>query len=676
MKRTWMILLLAASLLAACGDDNGGNNNTSKDVGTDVETDAGIDGGDTGVEPYGNETEPNDSVENANSFNAGDAISGRISAGSGDSSDVDMFKVDLSGGSIFEFELTDQGSGFDTADGNQLTVLFTDEQQNIRRYLLPDNGTKRQAFVPVDGTYYVIVFDARSGADQPTDNGGPDSTYDIATKTVDATPTSLSVGDDQSDALDEGEVDVFEVSPADDTTIIAETIAMRDPVGSDADTVLYAWSVADSQTIAANDDAPGQDGTYDSRMTFGTTGGNTYWVVVDSFTNPADGSYSLSLTETDDAPSARRALADGDSLSGEIADRGADDFDTDYFEVTLQPGDTIRLEAAASGDLQPRIDVFVPTQLGNITVAEGWPVDGTAAVELTQADGQDATEQTYLVNLDDLRNVPADENTDPANVGGTSYGYTISASAVTWTGQAATLPVAESGSIADVGNYAWYEFDVPANSILGLSATTSASDFEPMTAQLAGDGYAAVDQNVASIISDAGTVTAGVRDSYFRGGTGYDFDVSFVAPSYDGLTFNDMAEDDANDTQENAQDVTANLPVAVTGTLDAAGPSDIKPDYFGVTLSSGDVVGVMTEAGADDQTDDADTVVTILDPDGNVVFTNDDYIEQPNSFFSAAAFTADADGDYAVLVEPYCTTDPTATECGGNGDYTLKIFSE
>jgi hypothetical protein len=680
LKRNFLMMLLAAGLLAACGDDGGSNNSPSEDVGADVRADAGPDAqpdAEPDAEPpfEGTEAEPNNTAGNANAFAVGEAITGQIAQGSGQTSDRDVFSFDLTGGTIFEFELVDTGAGFQTADGNTALVVFSDVEDNFSRVLIPDAGTKRQAFVPADGTYLLSVYDARSNEEEPVEHGGADSTYEVATATVDASPSSLTLPVDQSDELEEDGVDVFELTPDANAVLVAETTAMRPPVASDLDTVLYAWSVTDGQVVAVNDDFPGQDGTYDSRVSFEATASQSYWVVVDSYSNASDATYNLSVTETDDAPNARRAVGAGESLTGEIADAGADAFDTDYFEITLQPGDTFRLEATADDALQPRVFVYLSTAFGAFPAAEGWPVGDTAAVELSHS--STATDPvTYLVDVDDVRNIPADDTTDPEYVGGATFGYTLAGSDVTWTPTAETLPVTLAGSIADVGNYAWYEFTAPVNSIIGLKATTSAADFEPLAATLT-DGAVTSGESLVLRLDAETTITAGVRDRYFRGGAGYDFDTVFVGAGYDGVTFNDVAETEPNDQESEAQDLTADLPAAVTGVLDGTSPSALSSDFFKVTLTEGAVLGLFTEGDGDTATDDADTVITVLDANGDTVFANDDYPgqdEDPETYFSAAAFKASADGDYFIVVEPYCVDDPDATECGGNGGYTLKAF--
>ncbi len=714
MRRILLVSLLAVGLISACGGDTNNNNkNKNQDVGTDVQADAGMndsgnaDSGmadtgmndtgmadtgmnDTGMNDTGTadtgttdtggngntvaESEPNNTGDNATAFTVGDTISGGISQGSGDTSDTDYFKVDLTGGTILQLDINDLGSGFTTSDGNQAEVFVFDDAQTYGWELNPNNGMTRQLFVPTTGTYYVVVDDARAFAQNPTDNGGPDSTYEIATKSVTPTPTDTTVPVDESGALTDGKVDVYKVTASADEVLLAETFAMRDPVASDLDSLMFVWSVDDSKTVGSNDDISYPDNT-DSRLAFSATNGNSYWVVEDSYVNTAgDASYNLSVTKTDDSIDLPTSIADGGSQTGEISDRGSDSFDTDYFSVELQPGDVMRLEATADSDLQPHIAVIYKSQsFGNITIAEGWPVNGKAAVEFAEPTGQNATAETYLVTIDDARNVPADANATPANVGGSSYGYTLTANTTTWTPTSETLPLTTGDSIPDVGNYVWYSFSADADTVVGLRATTTAADFEPIVAELTDSGIASPSAQLVYVPSAQTDYTAGVRDKYFRGGAGYDFTPSFVSVSYGSATFNDVTESSsAHDTQSNAQDITSNLPAAVTGTLDGTNKTDTKPDVYKVTLSAGDQVGAFTAAGADTNTDDADTVLTVMNSSGDVVFTNDDYPGQSSAYFSAAAFAAAAAGDYFIKVEPYCS----ASDCSGNGDYTLKVVKQ
>ncbi len=682
MRHLMIALLLAVGLLAACGGDtnNPANNGTGKDAGTDVYADARTDAGqsDAGVDSgeHFSEREPNNTADTANGFSVGEDITGRIDRGAGDASDVDTFEIDLTGGTIFSFELTKLGAGFDTSEGKSAVVVFSDEDGKTSRVLLAKNGLKRSVFVPADGTYLLQVYDLRALSPRAVDNGGADSTYALTTSTSQPQPIDTSLPVDKTGTLTDSGVDVYAVTPDSDGLLLAETTAGRAPVNSDLDTMLFVWSVADGKTLAANDDFPGQDSTYDSRLAFDATSGRTYWVVVDAYKNANDPSYALSVTHTDDAASARTPIAAGGTATGEISERGADAFDTDYFKITMQPGETARLEVTADADLQPHMTVFVPTSQGNFTVAEAWPVGGKTAVEFAHPTGERMRAQDYLINIDDARNVPADDAAEPANVGGSSYGYTLSAADITWTPGDVTLPLTAADSLADVGNYAWYTFSAPANSVVGLSASTTASEFDPIVAMLPDSGIAVPATQLAYLVPGQTELTAGVRDRHFRGGSGYDFTPSFVAVSFDGVTFDNVAESEPNDGINTAQDLTSDLPAAIAGSLEGTAPDQLGPDYYKVTLTSGDVLGVYTEAGADANTPDADTVLTVLDASGAVVFFNDDYVGQDSSYFSAAAFVAPADGDYYVVVEPYCDGDPAGSPCGGDGDYTVALVKK
>lgn len=110
----------------------------------------------------------------------------------------------------------------------------------------------------------------------------------------------------------------------------------------------------------------------------------------------------------------------------------------------------------------------------------------------------------------------------------------------------------------------------------------------------------------------------------------------------------------------------------MTGLLDGAGEAALMPDWFRVSATAGQTIGVYTADGADAGMDPADTIVTIYAADGTTVIAqNDDYDGQDMTFFSAVVTTATTAGDYFIEVTPYCV-DPDA--CSGNGDYTANIF--
>lgn len=381
---------------------------------------------------------------------------------------------------------------------------------------------------------------------------------------------------------------------------------------------------------------------------------------------PADGEQE----PNDSVEEANRIDIDQD-ITGTVEDRGNDDYDLDFFVVEVEAGQTIRAEVTADDALQPIAILYQDFGEGFVfPIQSGSPVNGRAAVEFTHPTDGEAGD--YLVAVTDIRNVPADDSEDPENVGGSDFGYTLSVSETTWTPTSATLPIDESGSIDDVGNFAWYEFDVAADSLLILQATTAASDFTPLVAIQNEAGPAVAMGSGGGVpIADAQTMVAGVRDAQFRGGVDYSFDASFQALDYGGVTFNDVTEVEPNDQISEAQDLSADLPAAVAASTDGVDSTDFDSDHFLVNLQAGDTLGIITEAGAD-PAELADTVLIVLDPSGNEVLFNDDYPDQAaDEYFSAGGFTADTDGDYIVIIEPYCTE----SDCSG-GDYTLNVFTE
>lgn len=378
-------------------------------------------------------------------------------------------------------------------------------------------------------------------------------------------------------------------------------------------------------------------------------------------------------SEPNDTPADLDPLPVDDSIQGVIEDRGAASFDDDYFGVTVNPGQTVRLEVSATGDLQPVLEVFYVSGSDAVSFAIGRPVSGgaKAAVEFSHPNTLSAAAE-YIVRVSDARNSPVDEGVDPQNVGGATYGYTLLANQTNWTSAASALPLQQSSSLAQLGDYEWYEFTAPAQSILVLDASTRAADFTPLPAVLSQGGIALVAQDSVTTVVDTETqLTAGVRDEFFRGGAGYDFAIDFRAVSFAGRSFSATAESEPNDAPGQEDPITASLPAAFNGQLSGTDATSFDRDRVTVTLGAGDNLVLFTEDGTDTSLPGADTVVTVIDPTGNEVLYNDDYFLQRTTYFSAGAVTARDSGNYTIIFEPYCTN----TFCDG-GDYTANIFVE
>ncbi len=374
--------------------------------------------------------------------------------------------------------------------------------------------------------------------------------------------------------------------------------------------------------------------------------------------------------EPNDSLEDANAVVLGGEITGTIEDRGADAFDEDYFRLTLSPGDRVRVEVAADDELQPFIFVGEQFEETIFSVGEARSVDGVAAIEFTL--DEDAGEDVdFFVIVTDERNEPVDAEEDPANVGGDTFGYTLTVTEATWTPTDESLPVEVSGSLDNVGVYDWYQFDVTADTLVSVEITTEAEDFSPFSAFLQDDGTAFPNPaNTALPIFDDGSAVAGVRDSFFRGGAGYDYDLSIESASFADLTFNEIEEAADNNAIGSAQSLSGDVPVAVEATATGTDIDDLDADYFSVTLDAGQSLGLFTGPGLDDQIDDADTVLFVLDPDGNEIYFNDDYPLAGN-FFSAGLITADQAGEYIVVIEPFCNDEGCF-----EGDYSLFAFTE
>ena len=611
------------------------------------------------------EVEPNGFEDAWTPFEPGQTIGGTIATGAGETSDFDVFTVNLTAGTVIEFGFEATGPGLtDTA-----VVMVQDENGEFLTRIagMSEGPAIRQAYIPIDGAYMVAVYDERATGEEPQQHGGDDSWYVVSLNETSVAPTATEIPSTTAGDQSDGAIQIYEVSTADDALVVAEVTADRPPISSTLDSVVWVINAASGEIVGFDDDGAGGE-SYDSRAIFSAEAGVTYQIVVDSWFGTNTGAYSLALTETDDDISAPTTLEIGTPGSGVIDAVDGDDFDTDYFLITLEPGQTVRVVVTGAGGLEPAVTAVVNTFFGLIPFATGYAVGDDAAIEFTHSSEAEEAGDYYLF-VDDVRNIADPDN--PGDVGEAGYAYTIEASLTTWSSTPVTLPYTTAGSIANVGNYVWYSFTVPAGHLFSATATSPNADFVAGIATLTEGGNAFTDIGTSSLFPQAEvTLTMGVRDQFFRGGAGWDFTPNFQSFDIGAISFTAVTETEPNDGAGDAQVVTP--PAAVAGVLDGMGEGDLRPDWFRVTAAAGQSIGVITGAGADAAMDDADTVVTIYAPDGTTVLgENDDYDGQESSFFSALVVTADAAGDYYVVVTPYCV-DPD--DCSGNGDYTASIF--
>lgn len=387
--------------------------------------------------------------------------------------------------------------------------------------------------------------------------------------------------------------------------------------------------------------------------------------------------------EPNDRPDEANRLEVGEELSGTIGEADEGEPDVDIFRVEAEPGQTIRLELDFDEPLTPIMflsedDQVVEAMLDDqeYGLDEAWPVDQTAAIEFRHPEGDD--EREYYVVVVDERNLPEADDGSPENVGGEDYAYTLSASDIEWEPTEESLPIETTETLAPVGSYVWYEVEVSDESLLGVETFTDVEDFFPDAAFLNDEGVVELEAAPVGVPFEEGqTLTAGVGEPFYRGGSDYEFDLNIVEMDYGDVDFNELEAAGDNDEMDAAQSLDDDLPARVTGTLGEEGDDfrDYEAHYYAIDLQEGDRLGLFTEA--DDTDAAADTVLIVYDPEeGEEIIYNDDYPLQPDTFFSGGFLTAIDPGEYIVAVEPYCEEDEQGeTVCSG-GEYTLNAFTE
>ena len=461
--------------------------------------------------------------------------------------------------------------------------------------------------------------------------------------------------------LNDGAVDIYSVTPGADTILGADLLAGRAPVSSDLDSKIYLWDVAAGEVVAFNDDIDVDNENYDSYLSSALTGGKEYWLVIDAYANADSAAYSLSLSEEDDSVEAPGALTIGGSATGDIKAPENGRFDTDYFSITLQPGQQVKVAATASGELQPALYVARNSEDGAEGLYGSQPVGKRSALTIEHPASADAAGE-YLVLVDDARNL--EEGATP--VGGATHGYTIEAAELTpgsTTIDGAALSAGLSGDLP-IGEYVWYQYALGPKQYITLTANTSATDGEAILATHDDDGASPVGPS-ATFFSEAGEdLTFGVRDAAWRGvyeTFTYPYTISGVVATLPE-TLTDVAEAAGNNSAATAQALTP--PARVAGQV-VAGDDPAAPihDYYKVTLAVGDRLLVTTSADPNaplndpaDPTsgrEDADTIIAILDPSGAEIARNDELANAEEPGFSAAIVTAATAGEYTIVVESY-----------------------
>jgi hypothetical protein len=615
--------------------------------------------------------EPDDSVEQANVFEIGQEIGGRILPSSEDGAtyDQDIFSVVLQAGNIVELELNEKSNGF-------VAMLFVeDDAETVFRIFDSRRGDVRQFFVPEDGTYFFTVYDRKSDDGTRHDGGF----YRFSTRLAEASPADVTVPS-TTDLEHDGMLAVYSMTANLEGRLRIETFAFREPVESSLDTALVIWDVESQATVAYHDDIDFQADNVDSVVLTEVDSNREYWVIVDAYTMTSDNACQLVISEFDDAPSFATELQYDETATGTIAALEGEEFDSDYFTLVVEPGDVARVQVTGENGFEPTISVYLKTVFSSELLVAAEPVDNVVAVELPVGADRDAV-SLFLV-VDDIRNVPSEGMGQ--NIGGPDLTYSIDASKVVWTPTDATLPVSIPVVDLVLGSYEWIGVDGSAGHLIVLDASPAmSSNADPMASHYGPNGVASVEVPALLVGEAMTSYVLGIRDRTFRGGTEFSCQLDIFTEDVSGVTFNEVPDMEPNDGVIGSGAVDAGvvmtLPASVSGALSDNNntPMDLRADWYQVSLPAGETLYAWTTAGGDDTIDDADTVIRILAADGTTVLaSNDDRLGQAATFYSGLAYPNDdtmAESLYVAL-EPFCL--PEDPPCSGNGDYTLSLFAK
>ncbi|TXD36788.1 hypothetical protein FRC96_08675 [Lujinxingia vulgaris] len=668
-----LVGLLSASVTACGGDD------TPADT-PDTDVDAGDDAGeDTDTDP--NEPHPfEDEVDvwmgdTANSADAPQAIEAGETIGGELVGAPQYYELTLEAGTALK--VTVEAVDGDLAGEDTFGVtLQTVADEGNRALFYAEGAASREFFIYADGSHLLV----------PSTGEELSGAYKITTEVVELDPQEPTLPGVTEGDMSDGSIKVFEVVADLDGTLAAETSAQRLAPEGGVDTFLHVWDVAAEARIAQNDDFG--DGHYDSQVFADITNGNTYYVIVDAYSNDADGLFELTMETYEGGSTEPVVIADGAEETGNIEARLVGT-DIKAYSLTVEPGENFRVLVEADDALTPAI-VAVSGPAGEEQQAgSSLPVEGRAGMYVgVGADEEEG--QTFTLYVSDERNLT--EDAEP--VGGEGFGYTLTVEAATRNAVSLEDSTSSAQVLADVGNVTWFDVVVPAKSIVSLAVETEVAedDFTPLVVSAAYWTFSPAFGGEAVLYNDADeavTMPVLVRDAAFRGAatTTYTLNATFV----DGTlpegpttyTFTDPLL-----TSADAEVI--ELPAQVFGMLDSEAAAAIDEEatpvqFFSIDLVAGDVLVARTSRGAeapeDEEEDDpstTDTIVRLFEGDGTTqILEADYYVGQADAetFFSAFSYEVEEDGTYFLSVEPYCSASIFGVFCA-DGEYRLDVFTD
>ncbi len=538
-----------------------------------------------------------------------------------------VIDVELRAGEVFWWRVT-------TLSGEPVRSALLHRASDYVRLLDADVGA-RGAFVAYDDVHTLEVFAPEAA-----------SAFRVETWSAPLTVAPLpAIGNVESDLRD-GAPRGWELTTHQHRVLEAEVLSQRVPVDSDLDATLSVWDPIARRVIAFADDINRADGVLDPALRADVEHARSYVLVVDMFARPERAPMTLHATLLDDAPESPRALDAGVTHDGVIDHAGSDTADTDYFIVWLAPGATMRIELDSMGPLEPSLEAWAARGQWVEHVDTAAACGPRSALELHHPASERAPGYYYVL-VDDARNLDGEEP-----LGGPSYRYSISASSIDWSATPSTLPLLVSSECPQ-GSWSWHSVDAPAEHLLFIDADADSW----IAARDTSDQLIGLPHGAVIDTHRGGTLTLGVRHGRPCGGTSELFADAIPSNWADGLPR--LAEATDNHDPAHPQRLEAPARVAAT-TQDLTSP---PRDHFVVHARAGQRILATTHTNLDAPLIDpmnpergrqhADTIVTILSPDGTPLAQNDDTVGAPRGHFSATSARAPIDGDYTVVVSPF-----------------------
>ncbi len=629
-----------------------------------------------------NEVEPNNSTEDAQSLTLPAVVRGEVGVSTQDDDgdwkdDPDWYTFEISAPTVLIWS-------FDDANGPALLRLsvvgLDDETDHVTRRLDIDTpGATRQTYLDTAGVYGLEVRDIRNTrrSSEEVAYGGPEFVYAFSLETsgYEEEAIELPFDGDESTLGDGNALRVYSTAVEAGDILEVEVTSERLDPSSGLDALVYVLDASDQSVVQFQDDP--STSTVDPIVRTGVFEADTQiLVIVDAYeirdetrfafraevlepsidgepNNPIDLGYPIELGVT----------VEGE-ISAPILDYRTTRTDRDNFYLSGGPSTSYLIEVTATGD---NLDASVRT--GFLGYSRGFPVLG----EVFTADPSETSDvrlevtglfdRRLYLEVADRRNL-YDRDIDPVG-GDEGFEYELTVTAIERTIAEIEIPHDESYSIDQAGEADWYSVTAPEHTRLNISASAGEGDFEPRL-YLATEEDIYIRRATAETTNYLSTFETPYRLAVVDAGGEADRSYQLVV---NATAFDSSEESEPNDgPPEGGQILEGEGPWWVTGETDGDNEEDADRDVFVVSIPAERLLVIETTEGADSETDDADTLVTVTGGDLEEAASDDD---AGLGNFSRLEVETLEGGTFEITVTPVCDSD----ECSG-GDYSIAVWTE